>query len=483
MTKISVIMPVYNGEKWLKDSITSVLDQTYENFELICINDSSTDMSENILKEFLQKDSRLKVYTKGNEGPGKALNYGVSKAHGEYLCFIDQDDKYQSDYLEKMLKLALKTNCNVCECNAYYWQNNNLTRIPYLQIFSKNNIVDVSNNKKKMPFSFHYFPQWTKIIKRSFWEEHNIEFPGKNNKSHDVPVHYELIGLCSKIGYTDECLYLHRYHENQISYDMDFGQGYYMSILNILSWIKNNNIKYKKQKQIKSFLKYLFRYSAENAKDVEIFDKLNDLIAKNYAFFSKYKLQKKIQKRKNEFITNANFILELPKINCKNVGKNSYCATQPFIANPLETTIGNFVSIGENVRIGHGEHPLNYLSTSPYFYYDKLGWKIDKTPSHNEFWNYKAVKIGNDVWIGDNVLIKNGITIGDGAVLGLGAVVTKDVPPYAVVVGVPAKIIKYRFDNETIEKLLKSKWWERDDEFIKKISYDNIDIAINEVKR
>ena len=143
------------------------------------------------------------------------------------------------------------------------------------------------------------------------------------------------------------------------------------------------------------------------------------------------------------------------------------------------TKIGSFVSIGENVRIGHGEHPLNFLSTSPYFYFDKLRWKSDETPSHNEFWNYKPVNIGNDVWIGDNVLIKNGITIGDGAIIGMGAVVTKDVPPYAIVAGVPAKIIKYRFDSNIINQLLTLKWWSLSDNIIKKIPYDNIDEAIS----
>ena len=161
-------------------------------------------------------------------------------------------------------------------------------------------------------------------------------------------------------------------------------------------------------------------------------------------------------------------------INIPLVGKNSYCASQPFIANPSLTTIGNFVSIGENVRIGHGEHPLKFLSTSPYFYLDNLGWKSDKTPSHNEYWEYKPIKIGNDVWIGDNVLIKNGVCVGDGAVIGMGAVVTKDVPPYAIVAGVPAKIIKYRFDEETIQKLLKIKWWDFDDETLKKLPYENL---------
>lgn len=104
------------------------------------------------------------------------------------------------------------------------------------------------------------------------------------------------------------------------------------------------------------------------------------------------------------------------------------------------------------------------------------------TKSHNEFWNYAPVRIGNDVWIGDNVIIKNGVKIGDGAVVGLGAVVTKDVPPYAVVAGVPAKIIKYRFSDEIISELLELEWWNLEEDVIRQIPYDNIEKAIEFIK-
>lgn len=124
----------------------------------------------------------------------------------------------------------------------------------------------------------------------------------------------------------------------------------------------------------------------------------------------------------------------------------------------------------------------NILSTSPYFYYDNLGWKLLNTKSHNEFWDYAPVRIGNDVWIGDNVIIKNGVKIGDGAVVGLGAVVTKDVPPYAVVAGVPAKVIKYRFSDEIISELLELEWWNLEEDVIRQIPYDNIEKAIEFIK-
>ena len=170
-------------------------------------------------------------------------------------------------------------------------------------------------------------------------------------------------------------------------------------------------------------------------------------------------------------------------INIPNVGQCSYCASQPVVWNRNETVIGNFVSMGSMVTIGNGEHPLKFLSTSPFFYFDGLGFKDKSMPTHNEYSKLAPVTIGNDVWIGDGVKIKNGITIGDGAVIGASAVVTKDVPPYAIVAGVPAKIIKYRFDEDIIQELLELKWWNLDLKTIRQIPYDNIEDAINFLKQ
>ena len=123
---------------------------------------------------------------------------------------------------------------------------------------------------------------------------------------------------------------------------------------------------------------------------------------------------------------------------------------------------------------------MNFLSTSPYLYLDAFGYKTENTPHHNEFWAkaIQPITIGNDVWIGDNVIIKNGVTVGDGAVIGAGAIVTKDVPPYAIAAGVPAKIIRYRFDERTVRRLSETKWWSLPDDVIKTLPYDNMEESL-----
>lgn len=126
----------------------------------------------------------------------------------------------------------------------------------------------------------------------------------------------------------------------------------------------------------------------------------------------------------------------------------------------LSAQIGNFCSIGTNCHIGMFEHPIENISTSSRLYLRML--------KDNEFYNDipGPAQIGNDVWIGSNSTILGGVKVGDGAVIGAGAVVTKDIPPYAVAVGVPAKVIKYRFSQEKIDQLLKIAWWNWTDEQI-----------------
>lgn len=146
--------------------------------------------------------------------------------------------------------------------------------------------------------------------------------------------------------------------------------------------------------------------------------------------------------------------------NC-HIGRYSYLSGFNIVVN---TRIGNFCSIGSFVSICTGMHPTStFASTSPVFYSAHGNTFADR----EYFPESGKVEIGHDVWIGSNVLIIDNVTVGTGAVIAAGAVVTKDVPPYAIVGGIPAKIIKMRFDDQTIDALLKSRWWEKDDAWFK----------------
>ena len=133
----------------------------------------------------------------------------------------------------------------------------------------------------------------------------------------------------------------------------------------------------------------------------------------------------------------------------------SYIARNSKVTN---VKIGKFCSIGPNFCCGLGLHPTNGISTAPMFY-SKAKQNGVSLVNKDVYEEQKQTIIGNDVFIGANVTIVDGLKIGDGAVIGAGAVVVKDIPPYAVAVGVPAKVIKYRFDDKTIKRLLEMQWW------------------------
>lgn len=155
----------------------------------------------------------------------------------------------------------------------------------------------------------------------------------------------------------------------------------------------------------------------------------------------------------------------LPRCNLIRVemARYSYIGTNTIVS---DTKIGAFCSIGSSCSIGGGMHPTDRVSTSPVFYDSSNCFKEKNyisADSRNPVKQPQTI-IGNDVWIGENVFVSAGVNIGDGAVIGAHAVITKDVPPYAIVAGVPAKVLRYRFDEATIKELMATQWWEWSDE-------------------
>ena len=148
------------------------------------------------------------------------------------------------------------------------------------------------------------------------------------------------------------------------------------------------------------------------------------------------------------------------------MGRYSYVGSYTHIT---DTEIGSFCSIGGNCGIGGGMHPLDHASTSPVFLQGRN--ILGKNFANIQYQPSEKVIIGNDVWIGECAYIMPGITIGDGAVIGTHAVVTKDVEPYSVVAGVPAKEIRKRFDMETVDRLKKIQWWNWTEDKLQKYGY------------
>lgn len=154
------------------------------------------------------------------------------------------------------------------------------------------------------------------------------------------------------------------------------------------------------------------------------------------------------------------------------LGDFSYVAKNCSISH---CSIGKFCSIGPNFCCGLGIHPNNGVSTSPMFYSTAKQNGMTLC-SESKVAETKQTVIGNDVFIGANVTVLDGVKIADGAVIGAGAVVTKDIPPYAVAVGVPAQVVKYRFDEDTIKALLEKQWWNGSEEDLNRVEQDFFDV-------
>jgi len=178
---------------------------------------------------------------------------------------------------------------------------------------------------------------------------------------------------------------------------------------------------------------------------------------------------------KNTKFEGSNEVYNNSTILNSDIGYASYISSDCILVN---TKIGRFCSIADNVKIIAGNHPTKeYISTHPLFYSKfskgKLKFKVKEEFNEYSFadGSSRLVVIGNDVWIGSHSLIMNGVTIGDGAIIAAGSVVTKNVPSFSIVGGVPAKLIRYRFSKEEIENITTLKWWEKDFKWIEKNAY------------
>ncbi len=150
-----------------------------------------------------------------------------------------------------------------------------------------------------------------------------------------------------------------------------------------------------------------------------------------------------------------------------NIGRFSYIARETVLN---DVDVGRFCSIGPRCLIGSGDHPVDWVSTSPVFYSNirQTGRSFaEDLPVNASFTERRRIAIGNDVWIGAHVFVRDGVSIGNGAIVAAGAVVTKDVPAFAIVGGVPARSIRFRFPPELVEEMQSITWWNWPEELLR----------------
>ena len=167
MQKISVIIPIYNAEKFLREAIDSVITQSHKNLEILCINEGSTDNSKEILEEYANADCRIKIINKPNSGYGASVNLGINKASGDYIAIFEPDDILDTTIYETLLREAIENDLDVVKCNfSNYWsQKNKVKKSGLISRTAKKHVFSPKDNLKI--FTCHA-SVWAGIYKRSF---------------------------------------------------------------------------------------------------------------------------------------------------------------------------------------------------------------------------------------------------------------------------------------------------------------------------
>ena len=178
--KISVVIPIYNAEKYIAQCLNSIINQTIRDIEIICVNENSTDATPQILETFKKFDSRIKIINKEKSGSSSAgRNYGIKTARGKYVYFIDNDDFISTNYLENMYKIAEKENADIVindNINAFY-ENDLKTQKPFIKQTFKNGVYSVTPSFIQERH-INSLP-WSKLYKKEFLEKNNLKFPEK----------------------------------------------------------------------------------------------------------------------------------------------------------------------------------------------------------------------------------------------------------------------------------------------------------------
>ena len=217
--KISVVMPIYNAEDYLKPALDSVVNQTLTDIELICVDDGSTDNSLSIIKEYQQADERIRILTENNAGPSIARNKGLARARGKYVIFLDADDFYEETLLEKLYDLAEAEKLDIAICKFDIYNNRQAKfedniRSDHGEIFDEAGIVS-KNDYPDTILSCTTGYVWNKLFRLEFLNEKELSFDEELRVFEDTHFVVTALSLADRIGKCHERLIHHRVYSNQ----------------------------------------------------------------------------------------------------------------------------------------------------------------------------------------------------------------------------------------------------------------------------
>lgn len=199
--KISIIVPIYNAEKWLEKCVNSIIEQSYSNIEILLMNDGSTDKSLEICKKFENIDNRIRVIDKENEGVSKTRNLGIEKATGQYIKFVDSDDWLEKNTCEELIKTIKEEKTDLVICGLNIYKNNKLLRTPHLE----KRIVEIKKSIKEFEYIYKVFASpCNKLYRKDKIVEN---FRVDLDIGEDLLFNIKYLENLEKISVTDKCLY------------------------------------------------------------------------------------------------------------------------------------------------------------------------------------------------------------------------------------------------------------------------------------
>ncbi len=263
--KVSIVIPVYNVEKYLRKCLNSVVNQTLKDIEIICVNDGSKDCSLQILEEYAKKDPRIKIITKENSGYGNSMNRGFDLASGEYVGIIESDDYAELDMFEKLYKKAKTNNLDVVKSGFFYYYSNPVeknienpigSKIMCSRVFCP--VTDFKAVAEQVEF-FNIKPSiWSAIYKRDFIRKNKIRFnetPGASFQ--DTSFNFKVWCCAKRVSLMEEC-FLHYRQDNEASSINSPGKVYCISdeYQEMEDFLKKNPFLQGKMEGIRCRLKY-----------------------------------------------------------------------------------------------------------------------------------------------------------------------------------------------------------------------------------
>ncbi len=300
MIDISIIVPIYNAEKYLNKCIKSLINQTKKELEFILVNDGSTDSSEEIIKSY--KDKRIKYFKNKNQGIGKTRNFGMKKATGKYIMFLDSDDYLATNACEELFSKAEKDNLDLVINNFYRVEEETEKKVEVIIPEFKNTTL---KDNKRLLLDVNLAP-WNKLYKREFLKKNKIQFV-EDLKYEDAPFVVEAMDKAKKIGYIKKFLNYYVIHKNSETTVRD---EKIFDIIEIVDKIR--------------------KYFSKRKEFTETVDKLSVRILTNYT------IQQRVQQDKEvgmQFIDRA---FQYMKTNISDYKDNKYYNNRGFLRRTIE---------------------------------------------------------------------------------------------------------------------------------------------------